>query len=241
MCPGCPGPEDQVTVLQRLQRATARWVDRVVRPVPSCRLEPPASHEPGAGLSFPAHRHRPADTLVCHADQAGAVGRVGQVWPTRPCRTRVTLTRHGALAQFSAIGPACWLGRWSGFAWSMTLPAAPTTARRGASAIHRSVASSSRSSASLADALQLSNGPCVDGSPRSRISSMGMRCSDWNSSALYSVMSLIGPMYTARIVSAIRMRVGTMRWVNFSKVTLALSGRPCTVICGEKTTVMSRG
>ena len=32
-----------------------------------------------------------------------------------------------------------------------------------------------------------------------------------------------------------------MRWVNFSKVTWALVGRPCTVICGLKTTVMSRG
>ena len=37
------------------------------------------------------------------------------------------------------------------------------------------------------------------------------------------------------------MRIGVMRWVNFSKTTWALVGRPCTVICGLNTTVMSRG
>ena len=37
------------------------------------------------------------------------------------------------------------------------------------------------------------------------------------------------------------MRVGTMRWVKRWKATRALEGRPCTVICGENTTVMSLG
>ena len=61
------------------------------------------------------------------------------------------------------------------------------------------------------------------------------------SSPGYVVMSFIGPKYVTRIVRSICMRVGTMRWVNRWKFTRAFEGRPCTVICGEKTTVMSRG